>query len=401
MSVLLQPQYAGRFRCIGPDCEDTCCHYWKIAIDKKTYQRYRSCPDPALRAKLDKCVVRNRSTTSADNNYAKIKLDESGHCPFLDNERLCAIQRTLGEAYLSETCATYPRTFFRIGDAWEMAIQLSCPAAARLALLDPKPMEFEYVANPYSLSTKKYGEFKSDAPDQKNKNKRYFWPIRIFVISLLQNRSYRLWQRLVILGFFLKAIEDVASSEEIPSVIERYDNRVAGVAFQGMLDEIPARDDIQLGLLVQLLQYRFTAAVTPKFLECFQKFAEVIAPEKDLKDEVVAQRFTEAFGHYYVPFMADHEYILENYLVHQVFKSKLQLFSDYVLLVLNYAIVKLLLVGIAGYYKETFSTDHVIELIYSFSRDIEHNAFYLDEIYRMFEDNEFNTLPYMAILLRN
>ncbi|HMM19530.1 MAG TPA: flagellin lysine-N-methylase [Selenomonadales bacterium] len=400
MSVLLQPQYAGRFRCIGPDCEDTCCHYWKIAIDKKTYQRYRSCPDPGFRAKLDKYVVRNRSTPT-DNNYAKIKLDESGYCPFLDNERLCSIQRNWGKDYLSEICATYPRTFFRVDDAWEMAIQLSCPAAARLALLDPNPMEFEYVANPYSLSTKKYREFKSAVPDQKNKNKRYFWPIRIFVISLLQNRSYLLWQRMVILGFFMNAIENIDNPEEIPSVIEKYDNRVAGGAFQGALDEIPAQDDVQLGLLLQLFQYRFTTAVTPKFLECSKKFTEVIAPEEELKDEVVAQRFKEAFEHYYIPFMNDHEYILENYLVHQVFKSKLQLFSDYVLLVLNYAIVKLLLVGIAGYYKETFSTDHAIELIYSFSRNIEHNVQYLDEIYRMFEENELNTLPYMAILLRN
>ena len=28
-----------RFKCIGPDCEDNCCHGWQVDVDPRTYDR--------------------------------------------------------------------------------------------------------------------------------------------------------------------------------------------------------------------------------------------------------------------------------------------------------------------------------------------------------------------------
>jgi len=36
------PRYMERFRCIGPACEDTCCAWWGISVDRRAYDRYRS-----------------------------------------------------------------------------------------------------------------------------------------------------------------------------------------------------------------------------------------------------------------------------------------------------------------------------------------------------------------------
>ena len=100
---LLQPQYVSQFHCIGPACEDSCCIGWRVQIDKATYQRYRECPDKDLRMQMDEKVKRHR-TNPTDANYAKIKLNPDGNCPFIDENQLCAIQRKLGEEYLSITC---------------------------------------------------------------------------------------------------------------------------------------------------------------------------------------------------------------------------------------------------------------------------------------------------------
>jgi lysine-N-methylase len=40
----LRPQYAKAFRCIGSECEDTCCHGFDVPIDKATYEKYQTLP---------------------------------------------------------------------------------------------------------------------------------------------------------------------------------------------------------------------------------------------------------------------------------------------------------------------------------------------------------------------
>ena len=105
--------------------------------------------------------------------------------------------------------------------------------------------------------------------------------------------------------------------------------------------------------------------------------------------------------------MAEHEYILENYLVNYVFKNlfplsgEKRIFDNYVMLIVHYAMIKLLLIGMAGYHKENFSVDHVLKLIQSFAKTIEHNNAYLKNVSDLLRANKFNTMPYMAILIKN
>ena len=34
----LTARYLTRFRCLGADCEDTCCQAWEIPLDQRGYQ---------------------------------------------------------------------------------------------------------------------------------------------------------------------------------------------------------------------------------------------------------------------------------------------------------------------------------------------------------------------------
>src|SRR5579862_3256125 len=101
---LLQAQHYDTFRCIGAECEDTCCDGWGVTVDRKTYDKYQNCGDPELRSSFRDLVTINTAATSND-DYAMFKLTET-HCPFLA-QGLCSIQTKLGEDYLSDTCATY------------------------------------------------------------------------------------------------------------------------------------------------------------------------------------------------------------------------------------------------------------------------------------------------------
>ena len=64
----------------------------------------------------------------------------------------------------------------------------------------------------------------------------YFWPLRHFVISLLQARSYTVWERLVILGLFMQKLESLQDEgfRSVPGLIEQYCGTVPGGALQGI-----------------------------------------------------------------------------------------------------------------------------------------------------------------------
>jgi hypothetical protein len=128
-----RPHYAERFACIGAQCEDNCCKGWNVPIDQATYEKYRSAP--GLRQHLGTLVVLNTDQpTPAD--YARIPLTAQSECGFLDGEKMCGIQKEHGPGMLSSTCATYPRAVAMNVGRVEKALNLSCPEAARLTLLD-------------------------------------------------------------------------------------------------------------------------------------------------------------------------------------------------------------------------------------------------------------------------
>lgn len=89
MYKVLRPNYFEKFRCIGGDCEETCCAGWKIDIDRKTYKTYMKCKDVKMRKILERNIKRNRKSKS-DHNYASFKLID-GKCVFLNKENLCDI----------------------------------------------------------------------------------------------------------------------------------------------------------------------------------------------------------------------------------------------------------------------------------------------------------------------
>ena len=104
----------------------------------------------------------------------------------------------------------------------------------------------------------------------------------------------------------------------------------------------------------------FTGVNSQRFLQCFAEFLNGIAYTAESQKEENGQRYTAAATDYYQPFMAEHAYIMENYLVNYAFKNLFPLsggkhiFDNYVMLIVHYAMIKLLLIGMAGFHKENF-----------------------------------------------
>jgi lysine-N-methylase len=59
-----------------------------------------------------------------------------------------------------------------------------------------------------------------------------------------------------------------------------------------------------------------------------------------------------------------------------------------------------LLICLAGYYKDKFSTDIVVKAIQSCTKAIEHNPPYKAQIMRSFKENGMDNIGIIAVLLK-
>ena len=133
----IRPSYINDFQCDGKVCNSRCCKGWRVVVDDKTYQKYFSIKDETAREE-----ILSHLEKLDENNYF-VKMKDNFNCPFLDNDCLCKIQKRHGEKYLTDICHSYPRVSYRLGEAIEQSLTLTCPIAAQLILLPTAPMEFE------------------------------------------------------------------------------------------------------------------------------------------------------------------------------------------------------------------------------------------------------------------
>ena len=123
--LYFQPEYVSRFQCVGGKCPRNCCmRGWTIEIDQATYNQYlRLKPE----AKAREITRHFRYDAALGKHFVK-----ENPCAFLDEDKLCRLQRELGEKFLSATCVTYPRYTRDFGRFFERVLTLSCPIAAEM-----------------------------------------------------------------------------------------------------------------------------------------------------------------------------------------------------------------------------------------------------------------------------
>jgi lysine-N-methylase len=210
------------------------------------------------------------------------------------------------------------------------------------------------------------------ADEAPGKPYRLFREARERVIWLLQNREYPIGKRLVKLGLFCDQLQGVGSAE--------------------VSDDHCAEPTTQLEIVLELIVGRIGSDFTPpRFLACYQEFMQGMDWTAQSSMADLARRYIAIFSQYYKPFMSEHEYMLEHYLVSYVHRTLFpfgpqesnrelsphhtanSIREQCLLLLIHYGIIQTMLVGMAGFHQARFGTGHVIQLIQSFSKTFEHS----------------------------
>ncbi len=178
------PDYYKEFTCTADKCEDTCCAGWQIVIDDKALAKYKKVRGNFMGRML--CSVNWRTGT--------FRQDKEKRCAFLNENNLCDLYTSLGEKSLCRTCKMYPRHIEEFEGSREITLSVSCPEVARILMERMTPVQFHEYEKESVADGEEYEDFDpflfSILQDARSK-----------MIGILQNRELSLQVRtLLILG---------------------------------------------------------------------------------------------------------------------------------------------------------------------------------------------------------
>ena len=409
---MIRPEYAAAFKCIGPACEDSCCTGWAVPIDRPAFERYQALPESPLRVLLDANMVRTPEDANPA-HYAKMRMPPTMVCPILTEEKLCRIHAELGEEFLCQTCATYPRIHSSIDNLEETALSLSCPEAARVVLLDEE-LARRTMAADHAMT---WNENAEGAPIE------YFWPIRELTVALVLDRQYALWQRIFLLGTLCRRLDAVKRGElrrNMAEVLLDFSSAVAEGGLRAAMERIPADTVLQLDMVLQLAGLcRDRTMVSARFVECLERFKRGIgfgagAAQTNATLEALAGCYGEAHRRWFAPFFAANPHILENYLVNAIFRRQFPFGTkdgkvatepetgrEFALLATQFALIQGLLIGVAGCRREAFCHADVIHTVQAASKHFEHHPQFLDRVHELLVANGRDNPHGLTMLVRN
>lgn len=202
---LIRFAYCSEFECMAENCPETCCQQWNVFFGHQDYLNIRSSPcSEKLKKVIDSAFVKvSGNNVSEDFDYAVVKFNEKGVCPFLDEKGLCMLQKELGDERLGFVCSTFPRLKTAVGnDTYIYSCNMSCPKTAELLISHKEGLKL--VSENYDGGDKylNSGLYSAPAVSESWEGFPYYWDIKKAQIGILQNREFSIPERMLILGYF-------------------------------------------------------------------------------------------------------------------------------------------------------------------------------------------------------
>ena len=389
----LQPKYVGKFQCDGRKCPaNCCCRDWQIVIDDETYKKYSELE--GSEREMTKYLIPNEEGAGFLISHS----DEG--CPFMTAEKLCGIQKTYGEEFLSQTCLSYPRQLVNFGAIIERTLSPSCPLAAELILNSTEKMKFETCA--VELPKWAHGKLTVGENGVPEEFLPHFIEIQFTAISILQERRLTTDQRLIVLGFYLFQVEDMQRqgelnliptlnkiytseeffSEQIPMLLHSVNFQILEFAenFFGLLKKLYGDDKV------------LTTAGNQKYIDALFKVMS-FNPVDELNAQELAENYFDLQEIQKI-FRSEYEIFFENYLVNDFFggvypfKVSGTIQNNFAVFVATFKILENIALAMTAESRDDEKNLHeeIFTMLYNISMDLNHNENYLSAIAEFFKD---------------
>ncbi len=359
-NVFLVPDYYDKFACKMGNCLHACCEGWPISFSVEDYFRLSSCECcEELRKKIDTGVKLSLNPTP--DHYAIIQPRFDGSCPMRLEDGRCAIHKEVGEDFLSDVCRLYPRGV-RIEPGNECSCANSCESVLELLFENDEPIlfnreELDIIIPPMGKRAVSYGTMGMETE------------IRLWLISILENRRFDLKTRIVHLGKSMHKLEDIISRKDEASL-----KNLLSTQENDSFSFCPNEEHISFGInvmeeLISKIDSRSDSVKNfgEKALSRFGEKEEALYKYISFKSE-----FENAFPKWEIYF----EKMLVNHMFFQQFPFQdrpVTLWNEFVSLCSIYALLRFLSMGVLTENKTIF-----VDLYAAIFRLADHTSF---EIY--------------------
>lgn len=403
--LYFQPQYVAKFRCDGSKCNARCCKNWNIFIDTKTHAQYERIKPPSEAEEILSHM------TFHDERKEYLVTMRDGNCPFLNEKNLCRLQFKYGEKFLSVTCSSFPRRTLDFGKFFERSLVLTCPVAAELILFSDEPIKFEFVEVPEKIHSN--GGKIGIAPVNTDEGfAEHMLEMQIAMISILQERTLTIDQRLIVLGFFLDRFDEIISIQR--ANLSSFDDSIVALkkliaAYESksfLAEQVPrmlatVQFDAKkfVGLMLELLE---TLYGTDEF-DKDRKFLGMVAKTLGIVPDANGQVSAAAIAANYIRlsdklknFSARRATFMENYLVNELFlnaypwRHEKSIAKNFGIFAASYKLFEL--ITFAAEQENFCAKENLLALTDWFLSSADHNNDFMKKILERVPDDIFSTL---------
>lgn len=356
--IYTRPDYFNEFRCTADKCKDTCCAGWQIVIDEESLEKYKKIKGDYVWKVM----------TNVDWEEGCFRQDNAKRCAFLNENNLCDLYTNVGEDSLCKTCRDYPRHTEEFEGVREVTLSVSCPEVARILMERKTQVRFVTEEKPEEEETEYFGDFDpflySVIEDGRNA-----------MIEILQDRSLPIKERAVlVLGIAHDMQRRVNHRElfECDRVIEKYKKEKSREFVRNYLKEKDPVEEENLAKEVFPLLYDLEV-LREEWNTLLHKSQAVLFPAENvfLSSKREFELWTTEHTEMEIHLEQIMVYFLFTYFPGSVYDG--QLFAKAQMAVYCTWMIQLLWLARWSMNGKQLSFDEMVELLYRFSREIEHS----------------------------
>lgn len=366
------PDYYHQFQCVADRCEDTCCAGWQIVADQRALERYRKVRGP----------FRKKLRSSVDWKEGTFRQSEDKRCAFLKADNLCEMYTRLGKDSLCRTCRRYPRHVEEFENVREITLSVSCPEVAKILLAKKEPVRF--------LSYEKGGEEEYEDFDPFLYSE--LLDGRDLMIRILQDREKPMSLRA---GLILAIAHDMQvriKKGEIFScqeVLERYQTKAAKAYVQKKIQMAQDNEEQQFRFARQMFWNLDQLERLRDDWEPQLREAEALLYRKGQKHYTEVQREFSEWLYVHMPeWSVQCEqlliYFLSTYFCGAVYDGRA--YAKAQMAVISVLLIRELLAARWMKNEKTLDAQDVVEIVYRYSRELEHSDLNLNQMEEMMEE---------------
>lgn len=364
------PEYYREFHCIADKCEDTCCAGWQIVADRKSLRKYRAV----------KGSFRKRIRKGVDWRKETFRQDKEKRCAFLNENNLCDMYTALGADSLCRTCRLYPRHVEEFEGVREITLSMSCPEAARILMNRTKPVKL--------LTVEKEGDEEYEEFDPFLYSE--LLDAREVIRGILQNRSLPLMVRSGLVYGLSHDIQRRVNRQELFScgeVLEKYQKPSAQAFVEKQIQKRKTEPDRWFSFIKENFRKLHKLELLKKdwefiLLETEQRlYLQHTAQEY----QKISEEFENWIEEYDFPWKIQKEqllvYFIDTYFCGAVYDGQILAKTEFALLCSE--LLEELLKTRWLRNEKMLDMEDVIELVYRFSREVEHSDINLKQMEEM------------------